>query len=211
MRQRGFTLIEIIIALFISAVMLAIGYAAIEQALRDRDGITTAQTRVTEIQRGMRIIAQDFAQIIARPARDLSGNGDLIAAVYATGTDTTLITFTRAGWSNPAGIQRPAEQRVMYAFVDGQLVRDYWLAVDPALNAEPRERVIFTKLKSVEIRFLDPVSRNWRTQWPAIISNNGPVTAGSIDVTLRPRPLAIELTIEFEDWGRIVRTFEIPT
>jgi general secretion pathway protein J len=211
MRQRGFTLIEIIVALFISAVMLAIGYAAIERALRDRDGITTAQTRVTEIQRGMRIIAQDFAQIIARPARDLSGTGDLAPAVVATGTDTTLITFTRAGWSNPAGIQRPAEQRVMYAFVEGQLVRDYWLSVDPALNAEPRERVIFTNVKSVEIRFLDPVGRNWRTQWPAIISNNGPMTAGSIDLTLRPRPLAIELTIEFEDWGRIVRTFEIPT
>jgi type II secretion system protein J len=90
-------------------------------------------------------------------------------------------------------------------------VRDYWLSVDPALNAEPRERVIFTNVKSVEIRFLDPVGRNWRTQWPAIISNNGPMTAGSIDLTLRPRPLAIELTIEFEDWGRIVRTFEIPT
>jgi general secretion pathway protein J len=210
MRSRGFTLVEVVVALFISALMLAMGYAAINQSLRDRDGINVSQARVTEVQRGMRIIAQDFAQIVARPARDLQGAGDLVPAIYAKGTDSELVTFSRAGWSNPAGIQRPAEQRVRYLFVDGSIVRDHWLSLDPALNTEPHERVIFTKVKSVEIRFLDPVNRNWRTEWPAI-TGNGPPTPLTIDLLYRPRPLAIELTIEFEDWGRVVRTFEIPT
>lgn len=210
MRSRGFTLIEVVVALFISALMLAMGYAAISQALRDRDGINVSQARVTEIQRGMRIVAQDFAQIVARPARDVQGAGDLLPALYAKGTDNQLLTFSRAGWSNPAGIQRPAEQRVRYSFVDGSIVRDHWLSLDPALNTEPRERVIFTKVKSVEIRFLDPVNRIWRKEWPAI-AGSGPPTPLTIDLMYRPRPLAIELTIEFEDWGRIVRTFEIPT
>src|SRR5687767_9241473 len=131
MRPRGFTLIEVMIALFIAAVMFAIGYGALNQALRDRDGLNASQQPVTEIQRGMRVVAQDFAQIIARPARDTEGAGDLQPAVLAAGSDNTLVTFSRAGWSNPAGVQRPAEQRVRYRFIDGALVRHHWLSLDP--------------------------------------------------------------------------------
>ena len=75
--RRGFTIIEVMIAIFIAAVMFAIGYGAINQALRDRDAINASQARITEIQRGMRVVAQDFAQMMARPARDVTGTGQL--------------------------------------------------------------------------------------------------------------------------------------
>jgi general secretion pathway protein J len=208
--MRGFTIIEVVIAIFITAIMFAIGYGAINQALANRDELNASQERVNEIQRGMRIVAQDFAQIVMRAARDTSGTGQLMPAIYATGSDNTVLTFTRAGWSNPAGIQRPAEQRVRYRFVDGSLLREHWLAVDPALNTEPRQRIVFTKISAVEVRFLEPVSRSWRTDWPAI-SSSGPVTSLTVSQMLLTRPLAIELTVVFEDWGRVQRVFEIPT
>jgi len=210
MRRAGFTLVEVMIAIFIAAVMFAIGYRALNQAMKDRDSLNTAQQRVTEIQRALRIVAQDFAQIEARATRDTEGAGELQPAVSATGRDDTLITFSRTGWSNPAGLQRPAEQRVRYRFVDGSLVREHWLSVDPALNTEPRQRVLLTRVKSVEIRFLDPVTRNWSTGWPQATAN-GPVGPLQVDEALLPRPLAIEFTVLFEDWGRIQRIFEIPT
>jgi general secretion pathway protein J len=208
--RRGFTIIEVMIAIFVSAIMFAIGYSAINQALRYRDGINASQARVAEIQRGMRVVAQDFAQIIARAARDTSSNGQLMPAVMADGRDNTLLTFTRAGWSNPAGLPRPAEQRVRYRYIDGALVREHWQAVDPALNVEPRQRILITKLKSVEVRFLDPVTRNWRTDWPAN-SVSGPANPAQLDLILLTRPLAIEFTMVLEDWGRVQRLFEIPT
>jgi general secretion pathway protein J len=210
MRTRGFTLIEVMIAIFVSAIMFAIGYAAINQALRDRDEINDSQARVTEIQRGMRVVAQDFAQIIARGARDTSGTGQLMPAVRSDTSDNVLLTFTRGGWSNPAGLQRPAEQRVRYRFIDGSLVREHWLAVDPALNVEPRQRVLITRVSAAEIRFLDPVTREWRTEWP-VNSVTGPVSPAQVDMALLTRPLAIEFTIVLEDWGRVQRLFEIPT
>jgi general secretion pathway protein J len=210
MRTRGFTMIEVMIAIFVSAIMFAIGYSAINQALRDRDGINTAQARVTEIQRGMRVVAQDFAQIIARAARDTSGTGQLMPAVMATARDNTLLTFTRGGWSNPAGLPRPAEQRVRYRFIDGALVREHWQAVDPALNIEPRQRILITRVKAVEVRFLDPVTRNWRTDWP-VSTTSGPLNPAQTDMLLLTRPLAIEFTIVLDDWGRVQRLFEIPT
>lgn len=212
MRQRGFTLVEIMIAIFIAAIMFAIGYGAINQALRDRDSINASQARVTEIQRGMRVVAQDFAQIIARPARDTSGNGELKPAVMSSNTDDILITFTRSGWTNPAGLPRPAEQRVRYRYSgqDQTLVREHWVSVDPALNTEPRKRVLISRVKSVEFRYLDPASRNWRTDWPPS-QPSGPVSPLLAEPMLVPRPLAIEITLVLEDWGRITRLFEIPT
>jgi general secretion pathway protein J len=210
MRQRGFTIIEVMIAIFISAIMFAIGYGAINQALRDRDHLNASQDRVSEIQRSMRVVAQDFAQLAARAARDTQGSGELQPAVSSSNRDNTVITFSRTGWSNPAGIQRPAEQRVRYRFIDGSLVREHWLSVDPALNAEARQRVLLTRVKSVEVRFLDPVSRSWRTDWPAAVAT-GPVSPVNVDQMLLTRPLAIELTLVLDDWGRVQRLFEIPT
>lgn len=211
-RQTGFTLIEVMIAIFIMAIMFAIGYGAINQAVRDRDGINASQARVTEVQRGMRVVAQDFAQILARPARDTSGTGQLMPAIMTTNTDEVLITFTRGGWSNPAGLQRPAEQRVRYRYIarDETLVREYWVSVDPALNTEPRQRVVISKVKSVELRFLDPASRNWRRDWPPNMPS-GAVNPVQADQLLLARPLAIEFTMVLEDWGRVQRLFEIPT
>jgi general secretion pathway protein J len=212
MRQRGFTLVEIMIAIFIAAIMFAIGYGAINQALRDRDSINASQARVTEIQRGMRVVAQDFAQLIARPARDTSGNGELRPAVMSSNTDDILITFTRSGWTNPAGLPRPSEQRVRYRYIgqDQTLVREHWVSVDPALNTEPRKRVLISRVKSVELRYLDPASRTWRTDWPPS-QPSGPMNPLQAEQTLLPRPLAIEITLVLEDWGRVTRLFEIPT
>jgi general secretion pathway protein J len=209
MRSRGFTLIEVVIAMFIAAVMFAIGYSAINQALRDRNALTASQARVTEIQRGMRVVAQDFAQIVARAARDTSGTGQLMPAISADTRNNSVLLFTRTGWSNPAGVQRPAEQRVRYRFIDGSLVREHWLALDAALNTEPRQRVLFTKVEAIEVRFLDPVTRQWSTEWPKV-TVTGAVTPRTVDL-LTTRPLAIEFTVVLEDWGRIQRLFEIPT
>jgi general secretion pathway protein J len=210
MRSRGFTLIEVAIAMFIAAIMFAIGYGAINQALIDRDALNISQERITEIQRGMRVVAQDFAQIAARAARDTSGNGQLVPAIIADARSDSILTFTRNGWSNPAGIQRPAEQRVRYRFIDGSLVREHWLAVDPALNTEPRQRVLLTGVKAIEIRFLDPVTRQWGDGWPKATAATGPASPATVD-TLLVRPLAIEFSVVLDDWGRVQRLFEIST
>ena len=67
-----------------------------------------------------------------------------------------------------------------------------------------------TKVKSVELRYLDPASRNWRTDWPVNMPS-GPVGPQQTDQLLMTRPLAIEFTLVLEDWGRVQRIFEIPT
>jgi len=53
----------------------------------------------------------------------------------------------------------------------------------------------------VSFRFMDQ-ARQWRTEWP-------PVQPNQPEVTLRMRPIAVEVTLELEDWGRITRIIEV--
>jgi general secretion pathway protein J len=210
MRIRGFTLVEVLIAVAIVAIMAAMGYAGINQAMRERVAVEAAQQRLIDVQRAMRILSQDFAQVVPRPARDPEGGGDLQPAIASARTPGTLVTLTRGGWSNPIGAQRQTQQRVRYRFGDGMLYREHWLAVDAALNAEPRARVVLDRVKSVTMRYMDPTSRVWRNDWPAI-SGSGVATATTVDLLLRARPAAVEVIVELEDWGTVSRIFEVAT
>ncbi len=205
---RGFTLIEIVVAVALTGLLFAIGYAGINQALRDRDSLEASQARLTTLQRAIRVVSQDLTQIAPRPARDVASGGDAQPALLSSRSNNILMTFTRSGWSNPAGTQRQTQQRVRYVLENGTLVREHWLSVDAALNAVPKRRVLLENVKSVSFRFLDPTSRTWRDEWPAV---GGGATAQGGSLFLRTRPAAIEIVLELDDWGTVTRMFEVPT
>jgi general secretion pathway protein J len=62
-RQRGFTLVELVVAMFIAAVMFAIGYGAIRQALTSHDSLKDQQAHLLELQNAVRVMEQDFVQV----------------------------------------------------------------------------------------------------------------------------------------------------
>lgn len=201
LRAAGFTLVELLVALFIMAVLFAIGYGAINQATGERQALKQRQARLVEVQTAVRVLSQDFTQLVPRPVRDRVGNGTE-PALRAEPRSTELVALTRGGWANPAGIQRSALQRVVYRFEDGRLVREHWRVLDATLAAEPVRRELLGGLRSVQLRFMD-AAHAWREQWPPL----GGATAQGAQ--LRLRPIAVEITLELEDWGRLVRIVEI--
>jgi len=208
---RGFTLIELLVALFITAILFSMGYGAINQAVNHRGAIEDQQARLLAVQTTMRVMSQDFGQLAARPIRDPVGDTwqpALIAKGASQGQaqDQALVTFTRTGWANPAGIQRPALQRVAYVFDKDKLRRDYWPVLDATLANKITHRDLLTNVKSVAFRYMDS-SRQWVEQWPP---QNVPVNPSDPGSTLRTNPMAVEVTIELQDWGKIVRVFEAP-
>ena len=204
MRARGFTLIELAVAIFITAILFAIGYGAVNQAVNSRGALEERQERLLAVQTTMRVIAQDINQLAMRPIRDPSGN-DWLPVLRTTGDSQRLVELTRGGWANPAGVQRPALQRVTYLLEDNKLRREYWPVLDPLLSTKPVRRDLITGVKSVTFRYMD-VSRQWRDAWPpqTAVSNAGVLNR-------RLRPIAVEVTIDLDDWGKIKRIFEAPT
>jgi general secretion pathway protein J len=208
LRQRGFTLIELAVAVFITAIMFAIGYGAVNQAVKNREAIEQQQERLLAVQTTMRTIAQDVNQLALRAIRDPSGNGLLPVLVASGSNQQRLLELTRNGWANPAGVQRPALQRVVYLFEENTLRREYWPVLDPLLSTEPIRKDLCTGVKSVTFRYMD-VSRQWRDTWPPATAVA--TTPGNTNINERHRPVAVEVTLELNDWGKVVRVLEVPT
>jgi general secretion pathway protein J len=220
-RARGFTLIELLVALFIAAIMFAMGYGAINQSLNSRDAIKEQQTQLLELQTALRVLEQDFIQLAPRPVRQAVGDEPAQPALQGSAPGAQLgvqslsatqsgtpptVALTRAGWANPAGLQRPGLQRVAYVLENGTLRRESWNVLDPTLASTTVKRELLKHVKSFTLRYLD-VNHTWQEQWPPLTST---VLVGPMmELTLRQRPLAVEITLDTEDWGKIVRILEI--
>jgi general secretion pathway protein J len=212
---RGFTLVELLVALFITAILFAMGYGAINQVLANRGAIEEQQARLLALQTTMRIFAQDFGQAAPRPVREPIGDtwqsafrGE-VAALGQTQSGQALISLTRAGWANPAGIQRSTLQRVSYVFENGVLRREHWPVLDTTLANKTTRRELLSRVRSIALRYMDG-SRQWVERWPIQGAQLQNVSPPQPDASQRQRPLAVEVTLELEDYGRIVRIFEIP-
>lgn len=231
---RGFTLIELLVALFITAILFALGYGTINQALKDRQSLDAREARLTAIQTTMRILVQDFTQLTPRPVRDETGTGSLPclignpSGIALTGASNALadagqahpssganasgalelVAFTRTGWANPAGTQRPAEERVAYRLVKGVLERLSWPELDVTESTPYVTRKLLKRVQSISFAYLDS-AHQWLDQWPPLVAHASGSLAGN--QTLRMRPLAVRVTLVLDDWGQLVRIIEIPT
>ena len=217
-RQRGFTLVELLVALFIAAVMFAIGYGAIRQALASHEMLKDQQTHLLELQNAVRVMEQDFVEVAPRPVRQPVGDepaqpalaGGALGTQAALSSATTgalpIVAFTRTGWANPRGLQRAGLQRVAYFLENGTLRREHWSVLDPTLASTTTRRDLLTHVKAVSIRYMD-VNHQWQDQWPP--ATNTTLISQALEATLRQRPLAVEITLDTEDWGKVVRIVEI--
>ncbi|HEY5020759.1 MAG TPA: type II secretion system minor pseudopilin GspJ [Steroidobacteraceae bacterium] len=236
-RQAGFTLIELLVALFITAIMFTIGYGALNQAFRSRKEVDEQSARLIAVQQALRTIEQDFELLQPRPVRQLNGDGYLPAMMTSqnagsmlgstasslgdssstsafpsltlgnvtslNGAALPLLSFTRGGWTNPAGLPRSELQRVSYSIENGALMRSYTAELDATLGDVPIKRTLIDHVKSFSMRFMD-AGHQWQTQWPVPT-----LGVGQEGLMLRIRPVAVEVTIELEDWGILMRHIEV--
>jgi general secretion pathway protein J len=245
-RIAGFTLIEILVALLILGIMSALGYGTYRAARISAERTEESLKRSREIEFGMRMMMQDFAEAVPRPVRQilgdqrdpaLRGSGGMGTLTPVPGSSSgsgagsamsfegqsfagqsfnsdssglggstsssvaSLVDVTRVGWSNTAGQQRSTLQRVSYALVDDVLKRSYMVNLDNVQGTQPVVQDLFTKVKAIQLRYLDGNSQTWLNQWPppTMPPNEGQST----------RPVAVEIIIEFKDWGRIRRLIEV--
>lgn len=136
------------------------------------------------------------------PGMSFNSSGSL-----GTPTDASalsMVDLTRAGWSNTAGQQRSTLQRVSYALVGDVLKRSYQTNLDTVQGNKPVVQDLLTRVKGVQLRYLDS-NQAWQNQWPESTT----IQNGSSTVDLQARPIAIEIIVQFKDWGAIRRLIEV--
>lgn len=195
-QQRGFTLLEIVVALAIFAVLSVMAYGGLDQVLRARDASDRTMERLSELQLAWSLIGRDLEQAAARGIRD--GFGDPQPPMNVGGDN--LFELTRGGWPNPLRRPRGHLQRVAY-HLDGEVLqRLSWNVLDRAQDSEPRVSDLLTGVTAVELRFMDQQGA-WGSQWPP---------QGNIDNGQQtPLPRGMEVIIELEDLGRIGRLYQV--
>jgi general secretion pathway protein J len=198
-RAAGFTLIEVMIAIAIFVIVAAMAMGGYNQLVKQSAILDENTARTRAVQTTVQRLSQDFASIEPRPVREPLGDS-VENALRSDSRADQIASLTRAGWTNPAGVARSTLQRVTYRMEDDKLIREYWLVLDRTLTAEPVDTVMLDKVNNVSLRFMDS-NRTWHQQWP-------PLGYSAPDIA-RLRPIAVEITLELDDWGKIVRLVEV--
>lgn len=198
-RASGFTLMEVLVAVAIFTVVGTLALGGYNELIKQSAIAEAGAARTRAVQAAVRRMALDFSMLEPRPVREPLGEA-IEPALRAESSSVRLADLTRSGWSNPAGVPRSTLQRVAYELDDQKLRRDYWLMLDRTLDAEPVSAVLLEQVREVKLRFLDG-NQTWHEQWP-------PLGYSAPDAP-RVLPIAVEITLELEDWGRIVRLVEV--
>jgi general secretion pathway protein J len=211
-RAAGFTLLEVLIALAITAFIAAIAYSSLSTALQAVESTRATAQRSYEVSRAWMIISRDLRQFVARPVRDEFGQ---VEPAMVGGSAARLpLSFTRSGWHNPNNIARSNLQRVSYRVEDGALWRDAFPVLDRAPDTVPQQLRLLEGVEVLELAFLGNLTdaqtagrgialetRNWLANWAA------DTTTGDAEL---PPPAALEFRLQLEDLGEMRRIYALP-
>jgi general secretion pathway protein J len=196
--EKGFTLLELLIALSVFALVSAISYAGLRSVLVAEHRTEAYAERLQQLQSAVMMLERDLSQAVNRPIRDQFG--DSRVAFYVNAGDKFQLEFTRAGLVNPLGIKRSTLQRVAFGVTDNALVRYSWSALDRPQGSEPLSVVLLDDVRRMDVRLMNQ-DKAWQSGW------QGKGSADSADMGL---PLAIEVTLEMDTPGDIRRVFVLP-
>lgn len=192
--ERGFTLLELLVALAIFAILAVMAYRGLDVVLAaDRTAQAQAQ-RLATLQAVYRLMGRDIEQTAARSIRDQFG--DRQPALLG---DSSALELSRTGRRNPAHLPRSRIQRIGYQLGDDRLVRSGWAVLDRAQDAEPARSDVLEQVDELGFRYLDR-KQGWQTHWP--IEND--------DASRLTLPMAVEVTLNLKDFGQVVWLFRVP-
>jgi len=191
-RTRGFTLIEVLLAIAIFAMISLASFSLFDGVITSDEASKVKIERLNEIQRAWMVIERDLIQITPRSIRV---DGEAPTNDYFHGGEDMeiigdgAIAFVRTGWTNPGLlIPRSELQSVAYRVEEETLERLHYNFIDPVVGEEPKVRALIENVESLEYRYF------YRDKWQDKVEN------GVI-------PKAIELIITTKDLGEIHRKF----
>lgn len=211
-RSAGFTLVEVLIALAITAFVSVIAYTSLSTVMTGVESLQENTDRIYEVNRAFMILSRDLRQLSTRGVRDEFGEPE--PAFVGGELARFNLSFTRAGWHNPLGHPRSTLQRVNYRLEDEALWRDSYPVLDRASDTEPSSVRLLDGVEELQLKFLGSLealqtqtgsasidTSNWQENWVP--------ESGLVGNELAP-PVALEITVRLKGWGEIRRLYALP-
>lgn len=195
-RERAFTLVELLVALAIFALLSVFAYRGLAVLMDSRAHLERDSRKWRDLALFVGRFERDVQAALDRPATGPSGTPQAPISSFLDlgGAAATGLALTRSGASLYANALA-APQRVGYRLAEGRVERLAWPGVDAAPRAAVEATPVLEDVRALAFRFLDR-NLEWRREWAL------PATQGT--------PLAVEMTVELGGGERIVRIVEVP-
>lgn len=138
--RRGFTLIEVMIAMALFALVSAMTFQGLHGSMRVQESIDRHADELAETQMIWALMLQDFMHLARRPVRDRRGDRH---PAFDLKPEECAVEFTRVGAAHTGGLQR-----VAYCVDDGALRRRVWQTLD---RTDSTEYIEATLLEDVSL------------------------------------------------------------
>jgi general secretion pathway protein J len=190
---RGFTLLELLVAVAIFAIAAQLAYGGLRQVLAGRSALAPRYEDAARLRYAVTLLERDFSAARPRAVRDALGEP---APAFIAGSGETLALFSRGDAARPALLDAVGLYRVGYRLEGGVLLRDSWPVLDAVQGTQPRTQPLLERVAAFELRCLS-ADEEWVDVWPA--------AAGE----LAALPRAVEIELLLED-GRSLRRLLLP-
>lgn len=153
-RESGFTLVEVLVSMFIFSLISIGALIALTATLDARERSEARIEQVERLAAARRIMADDFGAMVLRDNRD--GLGGMIDELGLQPWNN-IMYITRRGRPNPDGVfPRGDLLRVSWRVENGQLIRSFLPHENPAYVQPPLDRIILDGVESMSFAVLLP-------------------------------------------------------
>lgn len=160
--EAGFSLTEVLVSVFVFAVIgaISVGLMSASLAAQTQNGEVLATATGLDLARTL--MREDMGQLARRLVRGEEGRplrhvfaGDAAGLDAGRDGERVILSFTRRGRANPGHLQpRSGLARVDWLLREGDLIRRVWRYPDGASAGEAIERVLIADVAEVELDFL---------------------------------------------------------
>lgn len=165
-RDAGFTLVEVLTAIFVTAILAAMGSAILITSLQGQDRMQAASETLRRLEITRAVIKADLSQVVARAARTPEGGQSPAFVGGVRGDEAVFLAFSRLGWENPdARRDRGGVAFVEYVWRDGAVIRRLPARADPDDETPVSERVLLEGVADVAVAFAR--GGVWTPEWVA--------------------------------------------
>jgi len=166
-KKTGFTLIELMIAIMIFAIISVISYRIISSLLITKQVVTAAQNKWGGLARAVTRMSSAIQSAIPLVIRD--ENGAVIPALLGKNKleqqfDAQL-EMTVSGRVGDAVYGTFPPKRVGFRFIGGTLYQVTWPVLNRVITTTPRVDILLTDIAKFDVEFLYP-DLKWRDSWP---------------------------------------------
>ena len=192
--SRAFTLLEMIVAIGIFAVIAVVSYGSLNRFLDNRDVLQAEIVMMKQLQLAFSLLEQDMHFMSPRIVRDEYGDPEPLLIVNNIDVAGELLRFTTARRSvSLPGVS--TLQRTSYRWENGDFIRVNWQVLDRDQDAVESKHLLLSDVDNVRVNVL--TSEEESTQ-----------TASTWDAAEK-LPDGIEWQIQMTDGKQYRRVFDI--